>query len=43
MLKEKSKWRNHEGESTDVRHWGGIARMSIEVAVMVAEQRGYVR
>ena len=30
-------------ESTNARHWDGIARMSEEVAVMAMEQRSYVR
>jgi len=43
MLREKSKWLNHKGESTDARHWGGAARSSEEVPVMGMEQRGCVR
>ena len=43
MLREKSKWLNHEGESTDARHWGGPTRTSVEGPVMGPEQRGWVR
>lgn len=43
MLREKSKWQIHKGESTDARHWGGAARSSDEVSVMEMEQRGCVR
>ena len=42
-LREKSKWLNHEGESTDARHWGGPTRTSVEGPVMGLEQRGWVR
>jgi hypothetical protein len=42
MLREKSKWRTHEDESTDAEHRGGTARMSDEVPVMGMEQRGCV-
>jgi len=30
MLREKSKWRPHEDESTDVEHSDGVARSSDE-------------
>jgi hypothetical protein len=43
MTREKSKWLNHEGESTDARHWGGPTRSSVEGPVMGLEQRGWVR
>ena len=43
MAREKSKWLNHEGESTDARHWGGPTRTSVEGPVMGLEQRGWVR
>jgi len=31
MLKEKLKWKNHEGESTEAVHRGGSTRSSEEV------------
>jgi RNA-directed DNA polymerase len=40
MLREKSKWRTHEGESTDAEHRGGLPRISDEVSVMEMERRG---
>src|SRR5262245_46261907 len=40
MLREKPKWRSHEGLSTDARHRGGWARSSVEVPVMGRERRG---
>ena len=40
MIREKSKWRPHEDESTDAEHRGGSARSSDEVSVMGMEQRG---
>jgi hypothetical protein len=43
MTREKSKWLNHEGESTDARNWGGSTRTSVEGPVMGLEQRGWVR
>ena len=43
MTREKSKWLNHEDESTDARHWGGPTRSSVEGPVMGLEQRGWVR
>ncbi len=42
MLRETLKWRSHEGESTDARHGGGVARSSDEVPVMGMERRGYI-
>ena len=42
MLREKSKWRTHKGESTDARHRGGVTRSSDEVSVMGMERRGYI-
>ena len=42
MLREKSKWRTHKGESTDARHRGGVIRSSDEVSVMEMERRGYI-
>jgi hypothetical protein len=42
MLREKSKWRTHKGESTDARHRGGVTRSSDEVSVMEMERRGYI-
>ena len=43
MTREKSKWLNHKGESTDARHWGGAVRSSDEVSVMEIERRDCVR
>jgi len=43
ILREKSKWRNHKGESTDARHWDGATRSSDEGAVMAVERRGCIR
>ena len=40
MLREKPKWKTHEGQSTDARHRGGWARNSVEVPVMGMERRG---
>src|SRR3954464_10894616 len=40
MLREKPKWRSHEGPSTDAGHRGGWARSSVEVPVMGTERRG---
>jgi hypothetical protein len=42
MLREKSKWGTHKGESTDARHRGGVTRSSDEVSVMEMERRGYI-
>ncbi len=42
MLREKSKWRPHEDESTDAEHRGGVACSSDEVPVMGIERRGYI-
>jgi hypothetical protein len=42
MIREKPKWRTHEGESTDAGHRGGIACSSVEVSVMGMERRGYI-
>ncbi len=42
MLREKSKWRPHEGESTDAEHRGGVACISDEIPVMGVERRGYI-
>jgi len=39
MLREKSKWRTHEDESTDAEHRGGTARSSEEASVMEVERR----
>lgn len=43
MLREKYKWVNPRGESTDAEHWGGPARTSDEGCVMRLEQRGWVK
>jgi hypothetical protein len=40
MLREKPKWKPHEGQSTDAGHRGGWARSSEEVPVMGMERRG---
>ena len=34
MLREKSKWRTHEDESTDAEHRGGLPRISDEASEM---------
>ena len=39
MLREKPKWRPHEGESTDAGHGDGAIRSSGEVCVMQMERR----
>ena len=43
MTREPFKWTPHENLSTDARHWGGVARSSVETTVIVVERRGYVR
>ena len=42
MLREKSKWRPHKGESTDARRRGGLTRISYEVSIMEMERRGWL-
>jgi len=42
MIREKPKWRTHEGESTDAGHRGGPTRSSVEVSVMGMERRGWI-
>ena len=42
MLREKLKWKPHEGLSTDAGHRGGLARSSDEVPVMGMERRGQI-
>jgi len=42
MLREKSKWKNHEDESTDAKHRDGVTRSSDEASVMEVERRGYI-
>jgi len=42
MLREKSKRRTREEESTEAESRGGAARMSEEASVMEVEQRGGV-
>ena len=42
MRREKLKWRNHEGESTEAGHRGGPTRNSVEVSVMEMERRGWI-
>jgi hypothetical protein len=41
MVREKLKWRTHEGESTDAGHRDGPSSSSDEVLVMRMEQRGW--
>ncbi len=43
MLREPLKWRPHESQSTDAAYWGGVARISVEAAVMAVERRGGVK
>jgi len=40
MPREEPNWKPHEGQSTDARHRGGLARSSDEVPVMGMERRG---
>ena len=42
MIREKPKWRTHEGESTDAGHRGGPTHSSVEVSVMEMERRGWI-
>jgi hypothetical protein len=42
MLREKPKWKPHEGESTDAEHGGGAVRSSEEAPVMGVERRGCI-
>ena len=42
MLREKSKWRPHKGESTNAEHSGGPTRSSVEISVMEMERRGWL-
>jgi hypothetical protein len=42
MVREKLKWRTHEGKSTDAEHRGGPTRSSVEVSVMGMERRGWI-
>ena len=42
IQREPFKWSTHKNLSTNARHWGGVARSSVEVAVMVMERRGDV-
>ena len=42
MIREKFKWRTHEGESTDAGHRGGPTYSSVEVSVMEMERRGWI-
>ena len=43
LSREKPKWRQPRGESTDAEHWGGPIRRSDEGAVMGLEQRDRIR
>ena len=43
MLREKHKWLNPRGESTDAEHWDRPTRTSEEGCVMRLEQRGWVK
>ncbi len=40
MLREKSKWKTHEEESTDAEHRGGLPCSSDEASVMEVKRRG---
>lgn len=40
VLREKSKWRSHKGESTDAKHRGGATYSRVEGSVMGLERRG---
>jgi RNA-directed DNA polymerase len=42
MIREKSKWKTHKGESTDAEYRGGTARISEEAPVTGVEQRGCI-
>jgi hypothetical protein len=42
MLREKLKWKTHEGESTEAVHRGGTTRSSEEVPDKGMERRGGV-
>ena len=42
MLREKPKWKPHEGESTNAEHGGGPIRSSVEISVMEMERRGWL-
>ena len=42
MVREKLKWKTHEGESTDAGHRGGPTRSSVEVSVIGMERRGWI-
>ena len=42
MVREKPKWRTHEGESADEEHGGGPTRSSVEISVMEMERRGWI-
>ena len=39
MIRESSKWKPHEDQSTDAGHRGGALRSSDEAAVMAVERR----
>jgi hypothetical protein len=42
MLREKSKWKTHKGESTKAGHRGGATCISDEASVMGVERRGCI-
>lgn len=42
MLRKKSKWQIHKGESTNAKYRGGITRSSDEGPVMGVERRGCI-
>lgn len=42
MIREKSKWKTHKGESTEARHRGGATRSSDEAGERPVERRGCV-
>ena len=43
MPREKHKWEQPQGKSTDAEHWDGPTRMSGEGPVMGLEQRGWIK
>jgi hypothetical protein len=42
MLREKSKWKPHEDESTNAERSGGPTRSSVEIFVLEMERRGWL-
>ena len=43
MLREKHKWQQPQGKSTNAERWDGPTRMSAEGPVMGLEQRGWIK